>query len=457
MRRGYLLIDKSVVLAAMRKKNISTQTELADRLGMSKSQLSQMLSDDFCPIKTNVVKLMNNLDIPYNQIIKEESGDEMTVSTIFSPTNGSKQMELIDDDRINRFDYRLNEFKNVQDTLPKKKYTFIETFAGAGGLSLGLEKAGLHSLADIEVDSTACATLRLNRPNWNVIEADINEIANMGINKHEQFNFIGEVDILSGGYPCQSFSYAGLRNGLDDTRGTLFYPYSQLLKELKPKMFIAENVKGLVNHDDGKTLETMIQVFEDSGYSVAWNVLNAWNYNVAQKRERIVIIGIRNDLYKQQKQPFRFPKPYEYKPILDDVLQNVPKSLGSTYPQSKIEVLDLVPPGGCWIDLPEEIAKKYMGASYNSGGGRRGMARRLSWKEPSLTLTTSPAQKQTERCHPEETRPFTVREYARIQSFPDDWEFVGSIGNQYKQIGNAVPVNLAQAIGQSVIDYLNQF
>lgn len=98
-----------------------------------------------------------------------------------------------------------------------------------------------------------------------------------------------------------------------------------------------------------------------------------------------------------------------------------------------------------------------MGASYHSGGGRRGMARRLSWNEPSLTLTTSPAQKQTERCHPDETRPFTVREYARIQSFPDDWEFAGSTNNQYKQIGNAVPVNLAEAIGKSVVNYLNQF
>ena len=133
------------------------------------------------------------------------------------------------------------------------------------------------------------------------------------------------------------------------------------------------------------------------------------------------------------------PKPYDYWPTLRDVLQDVPPSIGATYPEHKRKVLELVPPGGCWRDLPDEIAKEYMGKSYFSGGGRTGMARRLSWDEPCLTLTTSPAQKQTERCHPEETRPFTIREYARIQSFPDEWEFTVPLHAQYRD-GNAVPL-----------------
>ena len=132
----------------------------------------------------------------------------------------------------------------------------------------------------------------------------------------------------------------------------------------------------------------------------------------------------------------------------------MPKSKFTPYSQKKKEVLKLVPEGGCWVDLPEDIAKEYMGKSYYSGGGRRGMARRIAWDEPCLTLTTSPSQKQTERCHPEETRPFTVREYARIQSFPDNWEFVGSLSNQYKQIGNAVPVELARRIGIAIVEAL---
>ncbi|MDY2737443.1 DNA cytosine methyltransferase, partial [Intestinibacter sp.] len=129
---------------------------------------------------------------------------------------------------------------------------------------------------------------------------------------------------------------------------------------------------------------------------------------------------------------------------------------GAKYPDKKKKVLDLVPPGGCWIDLPEDVAKDYMGKSYYSGGGKRGMARRISWDEPCLTLTCSPAQKQTERCHPDETRPFTTREYARIQSFPDEWRFSGSMSQVYKQIGNAVPVNLGKAVGLSIVDYLNK-
>lgn len=117
--------------------------------------------------------------------------------------------------------------------------------------------------------------------------------------------------------------------------------------------------------------------------------------------------------------------------------------------------MKLVPPGGCWIDLPIEIQKEFMGASFHSGGGKRGMARRISWDEACLTLTTSPSQKQTERCHPDETRPFTIREYARIQSFPDDWVFVGSVSSCYKQIGNAVAVKVAEAVGKQIIHHLS--
>ena len=118
--------------------------------------------------------------------------------------------------------------------------------------------------------------------------------------------------------------------------------------------------------------------------------------------------------------------------------------------------MELVPEGGDWRDLPEDIARAYMKGSYNLGGGKTGMARRLSMDEPSLTLTCAPAQKQTERCHPIETRPLTVREYARIQTFPDDWTFCENLTAKYKQIGNAVPVNLAWAVGRSLVRLFNQ-
>ena len=139
---------------------------------------------------------------------------------------------------------------------------------------------------------------------------------------------------------------------------------------------------------------------------------------------------------------------------LREALHKCPKSEGQQYPEKKRKILELIPPGGYWRELPKELQKEYMGASFYMGGGKTGMARRLSWDEPSLTLTCSPAQKQTERCHPDETRPLTVREYARIQTFPDKWKFSGSISQQYKQIGNAVPVNLGYHIGDTIIKML---
>ena len=135
--------------------------------------------------------------------------------------------------------------------------------------------------------------------------------------------------------------------------------------------------------------------------------------------------------------------------------QDVPESDGQKYPPRKARVLAMVPPGGYWRDLPVRVQKAYLKGSYNLPGGKTGMTRRLSWNAPSLTLTCALAQNQTERCHPEENRPLTVREYARIQTFPDDWEFAGSIMMQYRQIGNAVPVNLAECIGHCLVRALN--
>ena len=293
--------------------------------------------------------------------------------------------------------------------------TVIELFAGAGGLALGLEKAGFETLGLIEIDKSACDTLRQNRPNWNVFHENIENISSQNL----EILFAikkGELDLLSGGAPCQSFSYAGKRLGLEDARGTLFYHYAVFLEKLQPKMFLFENVKGLQSHDKGNTFSTIKEIFAKQGYTIQYKVLNAWDYGVAQKRERLITIGIRNDLL--EKLQFEFPIPHEYKPVLKDVLQNCPKSLGTKYSKHKTEIFSLVPPGGYWKHIPELIAKAYMKSCWEMEGGRTGILRRLSMEEPSLTVLTSPSQKQTERCHPLEPRPFTVREKARCQSFP---------------------------------------
>ncbi|MDO5851911.1 MAG: DNA cytosine methyltransferase [Methanobacteriaceae archaeon] len=316
----------------------------------------------------------------------------------------------------------------------------IELFAGAGGLALGLEQAGLKHKLLVEIDKDCVSTLKNNRPHWNIIHDDV---------KNVKFSKYHNVDVVTGGFPCQAFSYAGKRLGFEDTRGTLFFEFARAVKEINPKICIAENVQGLVRHDKGRTIETMINVLKSLGYQVQYQVLNASEYGVAQKRKRLILVGTKNVT-------FNYPKKQAKIPTIKDALKNVPKSKGVKYSATKEKVLDLVPPGGCWVDLPEDIKKDYMGKSYFSGGGKRGMARRMSWDEPCLTLTTSPCQKQTERCHPDETRPFTIREYARIQSFPDDWIFSGGLTSQYKQIGNAVPVLLAKEIGKQIIKALNE-
>jgi DNA (cytosine-5)-methyltransferase 1 len=255
-------------------------------------------------------------------------------------------------------------------------------------------------------------------------------------------------DLLCGGVPCQSFSQAGKRKGLEDPRGDLIIYFIKMVNQIKPKVFMIENVPGLTTHNKGKTLETILDKLNtDNLYKISFKILNANDYGVAQKRKRLFIIGVRKDIQKE----FVFPKEKKYKPVLRDILEDVPESEGCVYSEEKKKVFYLVPPGGCWIDLPENIQKSYMKNSFFSGGGKRGIARRLSLDEPCLTLTTSPCQKQTERIHPLETRPFTVREYARIQSFPDSYVFSGSKMNQYKQIGNAVPPKLAKAVGKSII------
>lgn len=345
------------------------------------------------------------------------------------------------------------EWEKEKEISPLTTYTSVELFAGAGGLALGMEKAGFKHILLNEFDRYACRTLRKNRPEWNVVEQDIHEI--------DFSAYRDKVDFLSGGFPCQAFSYAGKRLGFEEARGTLFFEMARAIKEINPKVFLAENVRGLVEHDDGKTLQVIKNVIADLGYTLlSYKILHAVQYDVPQKRERLFLIAVRNDLAPFVK--FTWPDVSPEIRTLNDAFfagslfpVDVPESDGQEYPESKRKVMDLVPEGGDWRDLPDDVARSYMKGSFKLGGGKTGMARRLSFNEPSLTLTCAPAQKQTERCHPSQTRPLTVREYARIQTFPDDWTFVGSLSSQYKQIGNAVPINMAWAVGRSLIRMFN--
>ena len=401
----------------------------------------------------SINELSNLLDVAIPKLLAWERNNKLV--PIKMDSNG---IRFYSRSQLKDFDVAQEVFNSQWDSeikiKPLRKYTSIELFAGAGGMAIGMEKAGFHHILLNEIDKFACATLRKNRPNWNVIEGSIENI---------DFNeFRGKVDVVTGGFPCQAFSSAGKKRGFEDARGTLFFEFARCVNEVKPKVFIGENVKGLFQHDNGNTLEVIKATIVELGYTlVEPRVLKAMYFKVPQKRERLFLIGIRNDLIG--KVEFKFPSPYHKVLTVNDALfkgelfdTDVPVSDGVQYPKRKKEIMDLVPEGGYWKDLSDEHQREYMGGSYFLGGGKTGLARRLSSEAPSLTLVCSPAMKQTERCHPFETRPLTVRESARIQTFPDDWIFEGGKNQAYKQIGNAVPVNLAWSVGRSVVDYLNK-
>ncbi len=403
--------------------NTITATNFADIMGVSKATLGKW---------ENSGKLKSHTDEQGCRFFLIK--DLMTIPEIKEMVTTNWEMEM--------------------QTQPLRPYTSIELFAGAGGLALGMSKAGFNHILLNEIDHDACQTLQKNRPDWHVAMGDIHDL--------NFRRYHGQVDLLTGGFPCQAFSYAGNKGGFEDTRGTLFFELVRAVKETAPRIFMCENVKGLASHDGGKTLNTIKQTIKDLGYTlIEPRVLQAIKYMVPQKRERLIMIAIRNDLAEHAQ--FCWPSPYHRIMTLRDAFYagelyptDTPKSHGQSYPEKKRRVLEQVPQGGDWRNLPEHIAREYMGGSFLLGGGKTGMARRLSLDEPSLTLTCSPAQKQTERCHPLETRPLTVREYARIQTFPDEWSFAGNLSSQYKQIGNAVPVNLAYAIGRSLVRLLNR-
>ena len=403
------------------KKNYFTKEIVADMLSTSKSTVSSW-------IRKNKLKSIK----PNGKILIHR--DELK--------------------RFNKLAFLFNK-KKTKNPKPKKKYTVVELFAGCGGLALGFEEAGLNCLFANDIDRDSCKTLRENRPNWNVLNRDIHQITDSEFKKYKGAN------VVSGGFPCQAFSYAGKKMGFKDTRGTLFYEFARAVKIIKPQICIAENVRGLVSHDNGKTLKTIIDVMEnDIGYDViSPEICQAIFYEVPQKRERLFLIGIKKGSGLIFNYPDKVSEPYTVKDALKKgrlFKTNVPKAEFQKYTKRKQQIMSKVPGGGNWRDLPEKLQKEYMGGSYYLGGGKTGIARRLSWDEPSLTLTTAPAMKQTERAHPEENRPLTYREYARIQTFPDDWNFMGSLNSKYKQIGNAVPVNLAKYIGYEIINTLNK-
>mgnify|MGYP001617971478 CR=1 FL=1 len=362
------------------------------------------------------------------------------------------------------------------DTMSDMNLAHVSLFSGAMGLDLGLEEAGFRTVVAVEVDPRSQETIRLNAARLGrkiALFGDVTKVSADDIFSSTGL-YRGQIALVSGGPPCQPFSTAGRRGTVQDPRGSLFRDFLRLVKDLQPRFFVMENVRGLLSAPirhrphlernqqhpleadelPGSAFRVILDEFAQIGYSFVYGLLNAADYGVPQTRERVILIGSRDH------EPIALPEPSHSEQgfrlprwrTLRDALQNLddPAPQYQPYPESRLQFLRMIPEGGNWRSLPIELRQEAMGGAYLSGGGKVGFYRRLAWDKPSPTVTTSPAQKATDMCHPSELRPISVREAARIQGFPDDWLFAGGLADRYRQIGNAVPVGLGFAIGKAL-------
>ena len=387
--------------------------------------------------------------------------------------------------------------------MPKKKYTVVSLFSGGMGLDLGLEQTErFRVIACVEKEHAFCETIQTNLregrldPELKVFEGDISNLSPQRLLDAIGLK-PGEIDLLAGGPPCQSFSTAGKRAATQDPRGTLLWQYLRFIEALQPKFFLMENVRGLLsaalNHrplafrpdkggaplDHDETAGSVIRLFASDlqkvtgfGYHMDCFEVNAVNYGAPQLRERAIFIGNRfNSVVNFPDPTHGAPKtePAERTLFSDEIkltpwatLRDAIGDLNETNPTvmdfspRKKGYLALVPPGANWRSLPVETQQESMGKAWFAKGGRSGWWRRLTFDLPCPTLVTMPNHASTSLCHPTECRALSLREYARIQEFPDEWLFCGRTTEQYAQAGNAVPVRLGRVAGDLIAAELDQ-
>lgn len=329
----------------------------------------------------------------------------------------------------------------------------ISLFSGCGGLDLGFEKAGFHRVWANDFDTDAQAVYKLN-----LGEIDGRDILSVGENE------IPEGDILTAGFPCQPFSNAGNRKGVHDSRGMLYKECLRIIKDKMPKVIVFENVKGLLStkYIDGRNLVDVIiedlSTMNTMGYNVVYKLLNASDYGVPQNRQRVFFVGVRKDLGID----FVFPKKkckdnLTLRHILD-VSEDIPNQVDWVLSPQALEMIEYIPEGGSWKDVPyERLAPRFKRIRDDMKKYRSpNFYRRFSRDEINGTITASAQPENCGIIHPTESRRYTIREVARIQSFPDNFVFIDdspkNITAMYKVIGNAVPVTLAQSVASAIME-----
>lgn len=366
----------------------------------------------------------------------------------------------------------------------------ISLFTGAMGLDLGFELEGFAVRVAVDKDRWAAETIKANRPSLPVIARDVTGLPTGGILGKAGLE-VGEVTVLTGGPPCEPFSTAGRRRGPEDRRAVAIHDFIRIINEAEPSFFVFEQVPGFTRAAKrhisfyeriakrpeelapeerlGSAFEEVMAAFCATGYALNYDVLNSADFGVPQKRRRFIIIGAKEG------KPVPLPPPTHgsveslevalglrmpwttFRKAVNRLEDPQPEHL--PFPSTWGPLLALVPPGGCWRDLPPELHEDALGGAYDAAGsgtkgGRTGFLRRLSWDTPAPTLVDRPTTRAGCLCHPEDLRSLSVKEYARLQGFPDDWVFMGPLRARYRLVGQATPVLLARAIAKAIKDRL---
>jgi DNA (cytosine-5)-methyltransferase 1 len=376
---------------------------------------------------------------------------------------------LVSSDELESFIKEYNIFiepddhERHTDDLPE--IVALSFFSGAMGLDIGMSNGGIHALLACEFNKYCRMTIVRNEPDMALI-GDINNYEPEEILRLAKIPKDRKVDVIFGGPPCQAFSTAGARRALNDERGNVFLRYIDVVASIRPTYVVIENVRGLLSapypYNDidepikGGALCVILDRLKEAGYTISFELYNAANFGAPQIRERVVMIGKLGD----EKVPYLSPTHSEngeyglekWRTLRDAVcIPPIKEHHYIEFPESRLKYYRLLKEGQYWKDLPPAMQVEAMGSKLSLGGGKTGFFRRVSFNRPSPTLVTNPAMPATDLCHPTENRPLSVEEYGRIQEFPENWEICGPILEQYRQIGNAVPIKLGEAIARTII------
>lgn len=387
---------------------------------------------------------------------------------------------LIHKDSIFKFMAEKKTIDRKVLSIKKTNPIALSFFSGAMGLDIGIEKAGFKTLLACEIDKYARKTIIKNKPDIALI-GDIRNYSSSEIMNYAGLKLGDEVDLIMGGPPCQAFSTAGKRLGFEDERGNVFIKFLEVAFDIRPKYLVLENVRGILStplkhrphsergeqfspllseEQSGGVLHYIIRMIRNSGYTVSFNLYNAANFGVPQTRERVIIICSRDG----KKPPYLKPTHSENGEYglkkwvtFKEAVNRFPSKENDyiEFPEKRLKYFRLLKSGEYWKNLPKHLQEEALGKSFYLGGGKTGFLRRVSWDRPCPTLVTHPAMPATDLAHPEELRPLSIQEYKIIQQFPLDWVIEGKLLDKYKQLGNAVPIGLGQAIGDCIFKLIN--